>query len=375
MSMDYQFDRMDFHSLVGGVTALDVSKLNIQNLDQARSFVRAYGFDPESEEDSHRIWKYHRRAVTFIQTELLEDGESFPESLSDPNQLKNICFLLIYASTHDQRKVSLQSWACAILKVIHVLVHLDNDLFTHYRDEIQDQILKKYHSQIYKDPVSGIYMKAGPAPDDRIFLQRFDTKPFKTSNSSVTKLLAKPDEIAFSLLDKMGVRFVTKHLYDVFRVIRCLIQQNIVSFPHVISDQSNNTVFPVNLFFEVMEGLTKEMELTSAELDKILIEKLEASKERAEYREKLNTFSSKDYQFLKFITRSLVHVPLQEGEGNFSFFYPYEVQIVHYDAYLQNLSGSASHEEYKKRQKRRARMRVLGFGPPGEISSGESDSS
>lgn len=345
---------------------MDVPKLNIQSLDEAKAFARAYGFDPDNEKDSHRLWKYHRRAVTFIQTELLEEDEHFPESLSDPNQLKDLNYLLIYASTHDRRELSLQRWACATLKVMHVMVHLDNDLFTHYNTEIQDQILKPYQNMIFKDPTSGTFL-GSPNDPERVALKKFVIKPFKTSKSSVTKLLAKPEEVAFSLLDKMGVRFVTKHLFDVFRVLRFLLDQHLVSFPHVISDQSNNTLYPMNLFYEVLEGLTKEQDLTSAELDELLAAKMTEAQERGEYRQKLNAFSSKDYKFIKFITRSLVRVPLGEDGGEFTFFYPYEVQIVDYETYLKNLSGTASHEEYKLRQKRRARLRVLGFEPASKV--------
>ncbi|MEO0336794.1 MAG: hypothetical protein AAF202_10385 [Pseudomonadota bacterium] len=81
----------------------------------------------------------------------------------------------------------------------------------------------------------------------------------------------------------------------------------------------------------------------------------------------MNQFSSQDYRFIKFITRKLIRIPAGNEESSpFSFFYPYEVQIVDYETYLQNLSGGASHAEYKKRQKRKARMRVLGYGYPSE---------
>ncbi|MCB0407741.1 MAG: TIGR04552 family protein [Bdellovibrionales bacterium] len=362
MGIDYRFYMTNIQSLVGGLTALDIPKLNIQNLEEAISFIKAYGFDVQNEDDLKRLWNYHRRAVTFIQTELLNEGEEFPEAISDPNQLKDISYLLIYASTQDQRETSLQRWACATLKVMHVLVHLDNDLFTHYSTQIQDQIFKPYQNMIYKDPASGIFL-GGPNDFERISLHKFDVKPFKTSKSSVTKLLSKPEEVAFSLLDKMGVRFVTRHLFDTFRVLRFLIQKNLVSFPHVISDQSNNTLYPINLFFEVLEGVTKEMDLSPAELDVLMMEKIKKAENRAEFRQKLNVFSSKDYKFMKFITRSLVRIPMTDDKKTFSFFYPYEVQIVDYETYLKNLSGPASHDEYKLRQKQKARLRVLGFSP------------
>ncbi|MEO0336795.1 MAG: TIGR04552 family protein, partial [Pseudomonadota bacterium] len=117
----------------------------------------------------------------------------------------------------------------------------------------------------------GTYL-GSPSQQGSIGLKRYDTKPFKTSKSSITKLLAKPDEVAFSLLDKMGVRFVTKSLFETFGVLRYLIQNSIVSVPHVITDQSNNTLYPLYLFIVVCESITKEQEFEASEMDKMLLE-------------------------------------------------------------------------------------------------------
>jgi uncharacterized protein (TIGR04562 family) len=340
-------------------------------LEEAYAFMRAYGFEPDNDPQMLDLWRFHRRAVTFIQTELLEEGEVFPESLSDPNQLKDLAYLLIYASTSDRRENSMQRWACSVLKVMHVLVHLDKDLFTHYSHQIQDQILAPFKQHIYQDPTMGTYL-GSPGSHNSISLKKYDIKPFKTSKSSITKLLAKPDEVAFSLLDKMGIRFVTKSLFETFGVLRYLVQNSIVSVPHVVTDQSNNTLYPLNLFIEVCESITKEQELQANEIDALLKEKLEKESARATYRKKLNQFSSQDYRFIKFITRKLIRVPAEEGASPFSFFYPYEIQIVDYETYLKNLGGGASHAEYKKRQKRKARMRVLGYGYPSEKLQEES---
>ncbi|NQZ01048.1 MAG: TIGR04552 family protein [Bdellovibrionales bacterium] len=373
MSVDVRFHRKTLEALIGGYNSLDAEDLNISDLEEAYAFMRAYGFDPDNEGQMRDLWRFHMRAVTFIQTELLEEGEEFPDSLSDPNQLKDLAYLLIYASTSDRRENSMQRWACSVLKVIHVLVHLDKDLFNHYSHQIQDQILAPYKKAIYQDPTLGTYL-GSPGSNGSISLKKYDTKPFKTSKSSITKLLAKPDEVAFFLLDKMGVRFVTKSLFETFGVLRFLVQNNMVSVPHIVTDQSNNTLYPLNLFLEVCESITKEQDLDPSEMDALLADKLEREASRATYRKKLNRFSSQDYRFIKFITRSLIRIPMGEGESNpFSFFYPYEVQIVDYETYLQNLSGGASHDEYKKRQKRKARMRVLGYGYPSEKNTDSSE--
>jgi uncharacterized protein (TIGR04562 family) len=178
--------------------------------------------------------------------------------------------------------------------VIHAFAHLDNDLFTHYSTEIQEQILKPIQSHVQEDSVLGTYL--GPAMGDRsIGIKKFEVKNFKATGSSITKLLAKPELVAFSLMDKVGVRFVTRHLVDVFKVMRYLMQQNIVCFAHNIPEQSNNTLYPLNLFIEVIEGLGQNQDLDSESIDRLLKEKLERESGRAKFQEiNLSNLSRED---------------------------------------------------------------------------------
>jgi uncharacterized protein (TIGR04562 family) len=128
----------------------------------------------------------------------------------------------------------------------------------------------------------------------------------------------------------------------------------------VIPNQSNNTLYPVNIFLDVMEGLPRLAEMEPADIDKRLADRLATDNSRAKFLEKHNMFTDREYRFIKFITRQLVRVTHPETQKSFSFFFPYEVQILDYERYLRSLSGPASHEEYKARQRGRARDRVFG---------------
>ena len=70
---------------------------------------------------------------------------------------------------------------------------------------------------------------------------------------------------------------------------------------------------------------------------------------------KPNVFTSRDYKFVKFITRRLIKI----DESKLSFFYPFEVQIMDYETYVANTTGDASHELYKERQVHQVRTRVF----------------
>jgi uncharacterized protein (TIGR04562 family) len=358
MKMNLEFDPEVFQSLIGGRAVVETPRLNLKSKEEAYAYLKTYGYDMEVDADREKLWAIHSRAVIYIRTQLLQDGESIPDEIADPKQLSDIAHLLLYASLRDSAESSLHKWSCSLLRVMHVISQLHNDLFNYFSLEIQEEIFRSYRHFIHKDSVTGITLR-GPADSESIPLQKFDIKPFKDSDSAITKLLAKPDEVAFGLLDKIGVRFVTASLFDVFRVMRFLVGNHVVSPANVIPNQSNNTLFPVNLFLTVMEGLPKFTDMDIAEIDKVLNERLEKNLSQAKFLEKHNQFTSRDYRFIKFITRQLVRVTHPETQKSFSFFYPYEVQILDYDHYLRSLSGPASHEEYKARQRERARQRVL----------------
>ncbi|MCB9026919.1 MAG: TIGR04552 family protein, partial [Bdellovibrionaceae bacterium] len=180
MNLNYRFDVNMLESLVGGLSVLDFNNLKIQNIDQAHIFIKSYGYDINVAADEKILWRYYRRAVTYINTELLNEDERIPESLADPNQLQSIANILIYASVKDERENSLQRWACAILKVMHIFVHIDNDLFTQYSTKIQEQILEPIRSHLFNDPVQGTFL-GRPSDPESISLKKFSVKPFKSN--------------------------------------------------------------------------------------------------------------------------------------------------------------------------------------------------
>ncbi len=361
----FQFNRQVLESVVGGVSTIDTKFLSITSEDEGRLFLQAYGYDVDIPDQSEHLWATHRRAVSLIREHLLEPGEEIPQELADQQKLEKITNLLMAASKPHEDPV-LQKWACAILRVMHVDVHLRNDLFGAFRDEIQSQILKPFQDAIVEDDISGSFVLGPNLPGGGVKLHKFEIKPFKTTASAVIKLLARPERVALTLLDKLGVRFVTRSVFDSFLTVKFLVEQHLMSYPHIIPDQSNNTLYPINLFLEVMGELELEqqagIEPSGERIRDLLGQRLMESGSRAKYLEKENQFSGPEHRFLKFINRKLITVPIGDGESRraFRFFYPFEIQIMDQETYARNLAGPMAHDEYKNRQKARARDRVLG---------------
>ena len=340
----------NLRTVLAGDSAIDFMRLEIPNIESANNFIHAYGYNTTRSEDIEELWGVHRKAVSVLREHLLEEDEKIPDELADPSLLGEVGNLLVLASQKTESMAEKQKWACAILKVMHAYTHVKNDLFSQFSDQIQDQILRRFKNHIIEDPAFGIRLGSG---DDTISLHKFEVKPFKRSSSSVIKLLSKKNAVAFNLLDRLGLRFITKNIYDSFRTIDYLLKENIVSFPNVMPEQSHNNLYPVNLLLEVIRDHPG-----AENINQILQQKLVDSESRAEFKVKENEFSGSNYKFMKFISRQLIEVEL--GGKTIHFFFPFEVQVLDYETYISNLSGPEAHEQYKKRQKAAARLRVFG---------------
>lgn len=371
MPFRFQFEFDILNSVAGGHSAIDIPKLNVQSLEEAQSFLESYGFDVRNLDDQEKLWYYHRRSLVFMHERLGLDLGQIPEIFKDRKTLGDIRYLLIWASQGQKDRTEIQQWACAFLRCMHVFVHAENDLFGTFSEEIQSQILGPLQKSIFHEG-SKTFLRSLQQSSTRVprveslELVSFSIKPFKTSSSTVIKLLAKPDALAMKIFDKIGVRFVTRNLFDSFQLIRFMVEENLMSFPHIMPDQSSNNLYPVSLFMDVCSEILSRGEVPrEEEIHKTFLERLAKSTGDAGFFRKDNPSSSVDFKFIKFITRKLIRVPLRPHGGEdkiFSFFYPYEVQIMDADAEAKMNSGPTEHVVYKERQKESARKRLFPRG-------------
>jgi len=343
---------------------LDADRLSVRNLDQAEDFITSYGYDWNDEEDQRVLFSFYRQAVAFLKDQW-GDEEDFviPEELWDPQKLGDIRNLLISASRGKPEGANLRQWSCAILKVMHIIAHLQNDLYSFFQTDIRKQILSPIKDHVFSDPVSHTHTLKFEGGTEKIRLSKFELKPKKNQGSAVVKLLAKKRLVALNILDRIGVRFVTKNTFDIFRTIRFLVDRGLVSYPHAIANESANMVYPIGMFLETMDALRSSNPTAEAsEIAEALEKKLADQTEKPDFLLKGNMFTSPDYKFIKFISRRLVQVKMDiNGKPQkIRFFYPFEIQIMDYDTYTNNMRGPLSHAEYKKRQNRAARTRLFG---------------
>lgn len=358
MLSNFQFDSDVLQTMAGGRSAIDIQHLNITSIEAADAFVKNYGFNTDDPQVVEKIWYYHRRALVLLTERLGFKMDEIPALLTDRKELEDIRKLLVFASDRNIDNHILQRWSCALLRCMHVFVHSENDLFSSFSQEIQSQILSPFQKAIVNDGVTHTPWLRGASDPEGVELVGFEVKPFKTSSSTVIKLLAKPDALAMMVFDKVGVRFITKSLFDSFQVLRFLSQENVISFPHIMPDQSSNNLYPVDAFLDVCKKLEGRTDVSKHEIISIFEEHLQSEGSGYKVLRKENSFSGQDHRFIKFINRKLVRIE-SPGKEPFSFFFPYEVQIMDQEAHSKIMSGPSEHDAYKDRQKMAARKRIL----------------
>lgn len=379
--------------LIGGSSFLDSKegfRGTFRNIHSAENYLSAYGFNLHDPIETAELQGSLQEAIRFIRTYFLKPGNpdglslEVPKKITEVNQIPE---LLMFSSQEAQPE--LRHWACAVLRVIHILSHVDRDIRTHYFKDIQTQILDRFYRQLHRDEAGQLYL--GRTEDDpyRVNLVQFEVKPKKSRDSILMKLLHKPQSVAEELFDRVGVRFVTRTRVDAIRVIHYLEHANVVVGANIKPSRSRNTLIDA-LWFE--EALARELprikakEITEEQMCQILEKAPIPAPESDD-----NPFSSEHYRAIQFTCRQLIKIknPLSDHIRDLKqvartltltpelsaaiekvdqryiqrvarFFYPFEVQVVDEQSYIENEKGRSAHGEYKKAQQRAALFRVMG---------------
>ena len=182
--MSHAFDPEIFTSLIGGRAVLETPRLKLDSAADAAAFTKSYGYDLDQSKDREELWSVHARAVAFVRTQLLKPGESIPPEVTERERLGDFSRLLLIAAGHVENARLLPDWACALLRVMHVIAQLKNDLFTDFSVEIQDGVTAPFEAVVRRREGGKVHLALG---QDDIALVRFDVKAFKDSDNKTVK--------------------------------------------------------------------------------------------------------------------------------------------------------------------------------------------
>ncbi len=386
----YDLHRGAMQTVVGGRSAIDISRLEVVDVDQARAFLLRYGYDVDDPSHIDAIEKNRSQAIGFLRGVLLSRVDlEMPAWLDDLPVLELLLTAAIGLHHADPTIALRQAWACALLRVMHTFAHAENYFQHAYYPQIRESILNRFVEQV------GTRQDGSPVLHGRthdVPLVGFDVKEAKPLRSVVLKLLHKAENVATDLFDHIGVRIVVNRPIDAIFAVRALLDTHTIMFANIKPTRSRNTLVDIDALTREIAGVTQRVEaglLSEAEAT----EELNRFQVRPEGDEQTtwNQHSSARYRSMQFTCRQLIRLtnPVWQRlerakqvarqhltgdalammvaeldsvgvEQEIQFFFPYEVQIMDQESRQEATQGRASYSEYKRRQIVAVRKRVLG---------------
>lgn len=321
--------------LLRGGSVIDWHRLNFEEEADARAFLRALEYDHEDETDRSRAEAIKHSAMSYVR-------RNFDFPIPRPVANLDIVGLLMLASTKGHRQLC----ACTILKVMHIIYHLESRelLFTL---PISDQeVFHLVEQKVYR-VIGGMLARGLP------LLEFIGGR--KNKDSLYTKLLSKKETVAAQIYDKIRFRLVTRTRDDVFPVLNYLMRE-LFPFNYVIPGESTNSLFNFRDYCEAHPTLASHMHRVQLAPD---LEEVEAGGPD-------NMFSARNYRVVHFVVDLPVRLPQDVLEnappGAWSFgrviFVQAEFQVIDRETEHTNELGEASHDAYKLRQRAAVQRRL-----------------
>ncbi|MGB5367373.1 MAG: TIGR04552 family protein, partial [Polyangiales bacterium] len=185
--------------LLRGGSVVDWHRLNFAEEAEAEAFVRAQEIDPDDPADAARVLQVKDAAIDYLRRHF-----DFP--VPKPVAKRDLVGLLMLASSKGHRQIC----ACAILKVMHIIHHLEARELLFLLPTADEEVFQWVEQKVY-------HVMASALANDFPILEFIGGR--KNKDSLYTKLLSKPDVSASQIYDKVRFRIVTRSSHDIFPVL------------------------------------------------------------------------------------------------------------------------------------------------------------
>ena len=267
---------------------------------------------------------------------------------------------------------------------MHIISHLDNDVRLENFHFAREQIFARFDEFV---EAAGKRRWRFGSGSNAVPLVRYIKKQRKERNSIIIKLLSKPQTVVEEIYDSLGFRFVTENRFDAYRLIQAMVASGAISAPNIQPGRSVNSLLPFDHVKSSVEAIVSELE------DGKISQRIAQKKIQTLEQEGLiplgslrNPFSSSWYRAVQMTCRQLIVAPdptfkfwnqirskFESSKGGpeilkkipmvfrekRTFYYPFEIQIMDKESYVESIGGRSRHREYKARQRLMARNRVL----------------
>lgn len=331
-------DREAIHVLLRGDSVVDWHRLAFRDHGSVDRFLRVNEFEPDDPEAMERLEEIRHDAVDYLTRNF---SFRIPDDVAEAVPARDLFLMAARTGPH-------QVWACVVLKVMHIIHHLDGrELLT--RLPVSDD---KFFGAIERKVMRAVEdLRAAGQPIAEFEWSR------KPRDSLITKLLAKRSTLAASIYDKLRFRLIVREREDLLPVLAVLTHR-LIPYNYVVPGESvNHLITPEELAHrsEAPEGAEpEEAPAQAASADPRLEDAARA---------RLNEFSAPGYRIINFVVDMPLRVeqltdewPREHGHVVFGLT---EFQLCDRETARQNELGQNNHEAYKERQRRSVRLRLM----------------
>lgn len=311
-----------------GGSVIDWYRLQFESKAKIERFLAAQEIHLDDPIDLQRVESVKAAAIEYLKRHF---DFPVPAAVAEMDLIE----LLLLASGKGHRQLC----ACAILKVMQIIQHLEARELLFMLPTSDEELFHFVERKVYR--VVGEALRRG-APILEFIGGR------KNKDSLYTKLLSKQDVTAAQIYDKLRFRVVTEEREDIFRVLNFL-QNEVVPFNFTVPGQSTNSLLSLEAFCQAEPHLRSLYEGLQA---------LEPDDEEDAEEPQENAFSARDYRVVHFVVDMpvrlpesiLVHAPPQALSLGRVIFVQTEFQILDSKTARMNQRGAANHAAYKARQ-------------------------
>jgi uncharacterized protein (TIGR04552 family) len=318
-----------------GASVIDWRRLHFESRDEVNRYLRLCLFEPDDPFDRARLQRILDEAVDYLRTSF---RYHVSETVAHPREVQDL--FLLASGVGDPR---LRRIACLVLKVMHVVHHVEARGLLHRARVTEDELFQIVTNRV----------------DAAIAQMRREGMPIvsaagsvKTRHSVITKLLAKKETLAAAIYDRVRYRVVVTEREQVLPLLVRLCD-TLIPFNFVVPGATQNTLFEFT-------RIVRENPRLKAMVKELQVGLTADKEERASQKRNSNEFSGDDYKVLNFVVDLPVRLPpraVEPGDGQIAFCMV-ELQLVDEETSHANERGQNAHSRYKKRQLRKVLRRL-----------------
>lgn len=321
-----------------GDSPVDWRHLNFATRSQVDEFLKLHLLDHENMNDRALMRRLLREAVDYLRSTY---HYRIADAVAEPFEVQD---LFLYASgRHPRRPGMYQKIACIILKVVHVIHHMEaRELLS--RTPVATSTLSAMVDERVTKAVTDMKALGLPIVDF--------SGSLKTQNSLITKYIAKQDTLSAQVFDRVRYRIITRRRDDVVLVLDYMLR-TLFPFTMVVPSQTENSLIDFQKLVAENENLRG--------LGPLLHDPIHRERDVAHT---MNPFSGKSYRVLNFVVDmplridQFLHADAPRADSPRTVFNWVEFQMVDEAQAVENERGENSHDLYKERQRQKVLTRL-----------------